>query len=110
MAQMEVHVETLIVHPDRVPERGDPVAPGSALRGEGHPVTFGTSFVLTVDYAGDDVQAWSMLTYGQTGDRDDPLFDVQTERFAKKSWRAVRFTADEIAADSNMVEQILIVR
>ena len=92
------------------PTRGDPVAPGSALRGEGFPVNYGTSFVMAVDYTGEQVQAWSILTYGQTGDRTSPLFEQQTIRFSEKNWREVAFTAEQIAADPNLSERILEVR
>ena len=51
-----------------------------------------------------------MLTYGQTGDRDSESFDVQTERYASKDWRPVLFTDADIAADPNLVEQVLVVR
>ena len=35
-------------------------------------------------------QAWSILTYGQTGDRESPLFEQQTVRFSEKNWRRSR--------------------
>ncbi|NND73377.1 MAG: acylase [Ilumatobacter sp.] len=89
---------------ESVPTRGDPVAPGSAMRNEGFPVNYGTSFVLVVDYSGDAVQAWSILTYGETGDRESPLFETQTVRFSEKNWRSVAFTDDQIAADPTLVE------
>ena len=92
------------------PTRGDPVAPGSALRGEGFPVNFGSSFIMAVDYTGDAVQAWALLTYGQTGDRTSPLFEQQSIRFSEKNWREVAFTEDQIAADPNLTEQTLVDR
>ncbi len=93
-----------------VPTRGDPVAPGAALRGEGFPVNFGSSFIMAVDYTGDAVQAWAMLTYGQTGDRSSPWFEQQTVRFSEKNWREVAFTDAQIAADPNLTEQTLVAR
>ncbi|MGI9643884.1 MAG: penicillin acylase family protein [Ilumatobacteraceae bacterium] len=89
------------------PDRGEPVVPGAELRAEGHPVNFGTSFVFVVDYSGDDVQAWSILTYGQTGDRQSPLFEQQTVRFSEKSWRTVLLTAEQVASDPSLVEQVV---
>lgn len=88
-----------------VPTRGAAVAPGSTLRGEGYPVNSGTSFVMTVDLSGDEVRAWALLTYGQTGDRESPEFVVQTERFSDKAWRTVAFTDEQIAADPNLTEE-----
>jgi acyl-homoserine-lactone acylase len=87
-----------------VPTRGAATAPGSTLRGEGYPVNSGTSFVMTVDLSGDEVRAWALLTYGQTGDRESPDFDVQMERFSDKAWRTVAFTDEQIAADPNLTE------
>ena len=86
------------------PTRGDVVAPGGALRGNGHPVNFGSSFVLVVDYTGDSVQASAILTYGQTGQRDSDVFATQTARFSEKNWRTVAFTNDQILADPNLTD------
>ena len=84
------------------PQRGEPVSAGSSLRGEGYRINNGTSFVMTVDYTGDEPAAWARLVYGQTGDRTSPLFDVQTEAFSKKIWRQVAFTDAQIEADPQL--------
>jgi len=89
------------------PTRGDPVAPGAALRGEGHPVNYGTSFVFAVDYSTGVPQAWSILTYGQTGDRESPLFEQQTVRFSEKNWRPVALTDEQIEADPQLTSQVV---
>ena len=60
---------------------------------------------MTVDLSGDEVRAWALLTYGQTGDRTSPEFDVQTIRFSDKAWRTVAYTDDEIAADPQLTEE-----
>ncbi len=86
------------------PTRGEIVAPGGALRGNGHPVNFGSSFVLVVDYTGDSVQASAILTYGQTGQRDSDVFATQTVRFSEKNWRTVAFTEEQILADPNVTD------
>jgi acyl-homoserine-lactone acylase len=85
-----------------VPQRGESVAGSSALRGEGYRINYGTSFLMTVDYTGDDVRAWALLVYGQTGDRTSPLFDSQTVAFSEKQWRQVAFTDAEIDADADL--------
>lgn len=95
---------------ETAPSRSEAVSPNSALRGEGFPVNFGTSFLMTVDYTGDQVQAWTILTYGQTDDRKSPLFEQQTIRFSEKNWRTVAFTDEQIAADPNFTERTLEVR
>ena len=87
-----------------VPVRGEPVAVGSSLRGEGYRINFGTSFVFAVDLTGDVPQAWALLTYGQTGDRTSPLLDSQTVRFSEKNWRDVALTDAAIAADPELRE------
>ena len=84
------------------PQRGEPVAAGSSLRGEGYRINNGTSFVMTVDFTGGQPAAWALLVYGQTGDRTSPLFDVQTEQFSKKIWRQVAFTDAQIEADPEL--------
>lgn len=85
-----------------VPTRGAPVAAGTELRGEGYRVNSGTSFVMTVDFTGDEVQAWALLVYGQTGDRTSPLFESQTIAFSEKRWRQVAFTDEQIEADPEL--------
>ncbi len=92
------------------PGRGEPVVPGSALRGEGYPINYGSSFVMTVDFTSGSPQAWAILTYGQTGDRTSPLFEQQTVRFSEKHWREVAFTEDQIESDPNLTSVELIAR
>jgi len=84
------------------PQQGDAAAVGSSLRGEGYRINYGTSFVMTVDYTGDSVQASALLVSGQTGDRASPLFDSQTVAFSEKRWRQVAFTDEQIAADPDL--------
>ncbi len=89
------------------PERGEPVAAGSSLRGEGYRINYGTSFVMTVDFTGAEPAAWALLVYGQTGDRLSPLFDVQTVEFSEKQWRQVAFTDAQIEADTNLETDVV---
>ena len=87
-----------------MPDPGAPIVPGSELRPGGYPVDRGTSFVMAVDFTGDEAQAWVMLTYGETGDRESDLFDVQTQRFSDKDWREAAFTEEAILADPDLEE------
>ena len=87
-----------------MPDPGEPVVEGSTLRPDGYPIDRGTSFLMTVDYSSGEPQAWAILTYGETGDRDSPLFTVQTQRFSDKNWREVAFTEEAITADPELVE------
>lgn len=90
-----------------VATRGEAIADGSPLRGEGYRINYGTSFVMTVDYSGDELQAWALLTYGETDDRESPLFEVQAVQFSEKSWREVVFTNEQIEADPNFTERTI---
>ena len=87
-----------------MPDPGAPIVPGSELRPGGYPVDRGTSFVMAVDFTGDEAQAWVILTYGETGDRESDLFDVQTQRFSDKDWREAAFTEEAIVADPDLDE------
>ena len=89
------------------PTRGEPVAPGALLRGAGYPVNFGTSYVFTVALGEGAPRAWALLTYGQTGDRDSPLFESQTIRFSEKNWRRVAYTENQIAEDPQLTEVLV---
>jgi acyl-homoserine-lactone acylase len=85
-------------------DAGARMVPGSDLRPGGYPVDRGTSWVMAVDYTGDEVKAWVMLTYGETGDRTSDLFDVQTQRFRDKDWREAAFTEEAISADPALTQ------
>ena len=87
-----------------MPDPGLLLLPGSDLRTGGYPVDSGSSFVMTVDFTGEQAQAWVMLTYGETGDRESELFDVQTQRFSDKDWREAAFTEEAILADPELEE------
>jgi acyl-homoserine-lactone acylase len=71
-------------------------------RGDGYPISYGTSFLLTVDFSGDEVQAWAFLVYSNTEDRSSPLFDAQMRRFSEKDWRTLRLTDAAIEADPDL--------
>lgn len=93
-----------------VPQRGAAVVESSSLRGEGYRVNSGTSFILTVDFTGEAVEAWAILVYGETGDREAPDFDSQTIRFSEKNWRQVAHTDEQIDADPALVTYTVVGR
>ncbi len=70
---------------------GDPDAPG-------YPVTFGNSFVMTIEFTADGPHAEAFLTYGQPDDPADPNFTAQTELFATGQFRPVLFAAADVSA------------
>jgi len=86
-----------------VPDRAAAVAPGSTLRADGYPISYGTSFLVTVDLSGETPRAWAFLTYANTEDRSSPRFDAQLRRFAEKDWRELLLTDDAITADPDLV-------
>ena len=69
---------------------GDPAAAG-------YPLTFGNSFVMTMEFAADGPHAEAVLTYGQPDDPADPGFTAQMKLFAAGLFRQILFTADEVA-------------
>jgi len=70
------------------------------VRGAGVPL-------LTVALGEGAPRAWALLTYGQTGDRESPLFESQTVRFSEKNWRRVAYTEDQIAEDPQLTEELV---
>ncbi|MEZ5322257.1 MAG: penicillin acylase family protein [Microthrixaceae bacterium] len=84
---------------------GAPVPPerlstATGLTSSGWLVDYGTSFLMVVDFTRGGPKARSILTYGETEDRDDPRFTSQTRRFAEKRWKDVAFTPAQIAAQA----------
>ena len=69
------------------------------LTSEGYPITGGTSFVMVLEYTDRGPRARALLVSGQTGDPTSPRFWEQTELYAAKRRRDVRFTEEEIRAD-----------
>ena len=67
------------------------------------PITYGTSFLMVVDFSGGEPNTQVFLTYGNTEDRDSPLLDEATTAFSEKEWRTVAFTEEEIESDPDVV-------
>jgi acyl-homoserine-lactone acylase len=89
------HTTTLEPQPDV----GKPVTGSRILTSEGYPITGGTCFVMVMEFTDQGPRARALLVSGQTGDETSPRFWEQTERYAAKRWRDVRFTDGEIRAD-----------
>jgi len=74
--------------------------PGSRLlTSEGYPITGGTSFIMVLEFTERGPRSRALLVSGQTGDPTSPRFWEQTELYASKRWRDVRFTDEEVRAD-----------
>lgn len=80
---------------------GDTGTPSATLTSTdlGYPVTDGNSFMMVVAFGNDGPQARAVLTYGQPDDPDDPDFTSQTQLYGQNTFRPVRFTTADIAAD-----------
>jgi acyl-homoserine-lactone acylase len=68
----------------------------------GYPITGGTSFVMVMEFTERGPRALALLVSGQSGDPTSPRFWEQTEMFAAKRWRHVRFSEEEIQADRGL--------
>ena len=90
---------------DGAKAEGAPVRPGTVnkatgLTPEGWWINNGTSFLMVVEFTEDGPQARTILTYGETADRDDPRFTSQVERFAAKDWKIAAFRPEQVKAEA----------
>lgn len=81
------------------PKRGTTIAPRSGLTADGYAINNGTSFLMALAFGDEGPEAYAFLTYGNTADRESPLFVSQTERFSAKDWRRLLFTSEAVAAE-----------
>ena len=72
-------------------------------RGEGA----GRFAQLKPHLTGDEPEAWSILTYGQTIDTTSELYSQQTIRFSEKDWREVLLTPEQIGADPDATTRVV---
>ncbi len=77
-------------------ERGQAVEGSRFLKDKGYPVTYGTSFIMTLSYTDSGPVAEAFLTYGQSGDPGSEWYTDQTKLFSSKAWRPVLFTSQQI--------------
>lgn len=71
----------------------------------GYPSNYGTSFLMVVGFTDAGPVARALLTYSASSDPRSTAFTDQTEMYARKEWRTIRFTAADIAADPELREQ-----
>jgi acyl-homoserine-lactone acylase len=81
------------------PPAGQPVSGSRLLTSEGYPITGGTSWIMVLEFTDQGPRARALLVSGQTGDPTSPRFWEQTELYASKRWRDVRFADEQIRAD-----------
>ena len=79
----------------------EPLVANSALYrmdGEvGTPITFGSSFFMTLAYGKDGPEAQAFLVYSDTENPAEPVFTEATEAFRDKKWRPIEFREADIA-------------
>ena len=85
---------------DPLPPAPEPVAgrERTGLRHAGYRVTYGTSFVMAVEFLAEGPSAVGLLAYGQSSDPDSPHHRDGTEAYAAGQVRPLRYTDEEIAA------------
>jgi acyl-homoserine-lactone acylase len=67
---------------------------------KGYPVSFGDSFVMTLEFTADGPHAEAVLTYGQPDDPSSPDYTAQTKLFAAGEFRPIYFLPQEIKANA----------
>ncbi|MCB9567151.1 MAG: penicillin acylase family protein [Myxococcales bacterium] len=86
------------------PSRGDPVNPVTDLAPGGYLVTYGSSFIMTMEFTEEGPRGEAILTYGQSDDEASPFYNDQLWRFSNKEWRPILFTEEAIAGDPELKE------
>ncbi len=88
---------------EQIPGRTD----RTGLAAGGYRVTYGTSFVMSVEMTDDGPRGVGLLAYGQSGDPTSPHHADGTRAYAAKELRPLLFTDAEIEADPNLVRRSL---
>jgi acyl-homoserine-lactone acylase len=76
----------------------------TGLSADGYQITYGTSFIMAVQFTDDGPEGRALLSYSQSAEPDSGWFLDQTERFSQKQWRPMLWHEADIVADPNLVE------
>ena len=76
------------------------IAGSNSLSETGYNVVHGSSFIMTLGWDDDGPKAEALLSYSQSGDPNSPHFDDQTQLYAQKAWRPIRYTLDDIQTNA----------
>lgn len=79
---------------------GEFAGDSDSLSKSGYNVVHGSSFIMTLGWSDVGPEAEAILSYSQSGDPESPHFDDQTQLYAEKSWRPVRFTPSDIETNA----------
>lgn len=72
------------------------VADSYSLSETGYNVVHGSSFIMTLGWTDEGPEAEALLSYSQSSDPSSPYFDDQTQLYAEKAWRPIRYTPADI--------------
>ncbi len=86
------------------PSRGEVVSEVTDLSDEGYLVTYGSSFIMAMEFTDEGPRGEALLTYGQSDDIDSPHLVDQMKAFSAKQWRPIAFTEEAIMADAEFRE------
>jgi acyl-homoserine-lactone acylase len=73
----------------------------------GYQVTYGTSFVMSVELTDEGPRGIGLLAYGQSGDDRSEHHRDGTRAYAAKALRPLLFDDDAIEADPNLIRQVV---
>ena len=86
------------------PSRGEVVNEVTDLAADGYLVTYGSSFIMAMEFADDGPRGEAILTYGQSDDPTSAHHVDQMKAFSAKQWRPILFTEEAIANDPALRE------
>jgi acyl-homoserine-lactone acylase len=88
-------------------DAGTPV-PGTDLTSRGYVINYGTSFLLTIGYTAQGLDAKCILTFSESTDPASPTFADQTRLYAQKKLRDCKWTESQIAQDPALSIKVVI--
>jgi acyl-homoserine-lactone acylase len=88
-------------------ENSPRVSDDFTLREAGYPITFGNSFMMTLQFTDEGPVAQGVLTYGQLDEIESDGFTEQTELYSNGVFRPMLFTEEDVAADEVSSMQVV---
>jgi acyl-homoserine-lactone acylase len=85
--------------------RGTVLNAATGLSSTGYVINYGTSFLMAMEFTDEGPRAQAFLTYGESEDPASAFYSDQLQRFSRKEWRDIRFSAADIAADPALTEK-----
>jgi acyl-homoserine-lactone acylase len=83
----------------------DPANNPTGISTQGYVVNYGTSFLMAMEFTDAGPRGEAFLTYGESEDPASPFLSDQLALFSAKSWRPIKFTDADIAADPARTEK-----